>query len=54
MYIVSVSLFCWTGSQILFVIDVSSFVVLSLYPSIFLCVSICRPVCVVLVLLLLL
>ena len=54
MYIVSVSLFCWTGCQILFVIDVSSFVILLFYPSIFLCVSICRPVCVVLLSLLLL
>ena len=50
----SVSLFCWTGCQILFVIDVSSFVILLFYPSIFSCVSICRPMCVVLVSLLLL
>ena len=37
-----------------FIINISSSVILLLCQSIFLCVSICRPVCVVLVLLLLL
>ena len=40
--------------KILSIINISPFVILLFYPLIFLCVSICRPMCVVLVLLLLL
>ena len=54
VYSLCLIVFCWTGCQILFVIDVSSFAILLFYPSMFLCVSICRPVCVGLVSLLLL